>query len=280
MFVMAVFTNLAITVGIDSAQSDVDLLGRLLILGYFGMFILCVTSLVLADRPAQSAGYEDVLRLYPYLSLWGKTYCALRFLICPFGRLESVVPRSGRVVSVGDGYGLFANLLAIRSPLRQVVGCDIDAARIEIASSSVGYRKNVSFFVSDHIPTLPPCDVVTMIDLLHHVPPAIRIELLKEVRRKLRPGGCLIIKDVDTHPRAKYLWNYAHDWLMTRGARCYYLGKMEMCNLLQPLGFTVIAEPLQTHTPYAHILYRCTKNEAAVGDDLDFSAMPEEKLAA
>jgi len=227
----------------------------------------------------RSNDFQDVVRLYPRASLWIKAYCALRFMICPFGRLEAVVPKSGRIVSVGDGYGLFANLLAIRSPLQQVIGCDIDAARMKIACSSIGDRTNISFFVSDEVPILPPCDAITMIDLLHHVPPSSGIEVLKETRRKLRPGGYLIIKDVDTLTRGKYLWKYAHDWLATRGAPCYYLGKTELCHLLQRLGFTVLAEPLKTHTPYAHVLYRRTKNEAVV-QDREISSTPTNELAA
>jgi SAM-dependent methyltransferase len=205
--------------------------------------------------------YREVRRLYPRQSLWVEFYSTVRFAICPYGRVESVVPRSGVIVDIGCGYGLFANLLAIRCPERQVVGCDTDAARIAAASLSIGDRKNICFFVSDSVPTLPLCDAVTMIDVLHHVPPDLRVQLLQEVVRKLCPGGSLIVKDIDKVPVGKYLWTYALDLLMTGFDTCFFLAETEMCQLLQNLGLTVVAETLRTHTPYSHILYECVKGQ-------------------
>jgi 2-polyprenyl-3-methyl-5-hydroxy-6-metoxy-1,4-benzoquinol methylase len=204
--------------------------------------------------------YQDVCRLYPNAALFVKLYSALRFLICPFGLVEAAVPKAGVIVDFGCGYGLFANLLAIRSATRQVIGCDIDAKRIKTAYSSIADRRNVSFFASENNVSLPPCDAITMVDVLHHMRPDVRAGLLQEAFRKLTPGGHLLVKDIDTVPRAKYIWNYVHDLIMTRFGACYYLGKTEMCNLLQQAGFAVVAEPLQTHQPYSHILYRCRKN--------------------
>ena len=214
---------------------------------------------LLLRRLSRLDDYEEILRLYPSLPRSIKLYFALRFLVCPFRRVESVVPRSGIIVDIGCGYGLFANLLAIRSGARHVTGCDPDASRIKIAGSSVGRRRNISFSVSKEVAALPCCDAVTLVDVLHHIAPDARLGLLKEIFKQLRPGGDLVIKDIDKTPRAKYLWNYLHDFAMTRGAPCHYLANLEMCRLLEQVGFLVVAEPLKTRDPYSHILYRCTK---------------------
>ena len=68
-----------------------------------------------------------------------------------------------------------------------------------------------------------------------------------------------MIKDIDKIPRFKYLWNYLYDWLVTQGRSCHYLGRLEMSCLLDGIGFVVVAESLETHDLYPHILYRCTK---------------------
>ena len=216
---------------------------------------------ILSRRLSWFDDYEEVVRLYPRLSLWGRLYFPLRFLICPFRRVEPAVPKWGVVVDIGCGYGLFANLLAVRSEARQVTGCDIDPGRINVARSSVGSRNNICFSVSNKAVTLPSCDAVTLLDVLHHVAPDVRLRLLQEVFQKLRPGGELVIKDIDKTPRFKYLWNYLHDWVMTQGKPCYYLGSFEMCRLLEEIGFVVVPEPLETRDPYPHILYRCTKSK-------------------
>jgi len=217
----------------------------------------------LLRRVAWFDDYAEVVRLYPTLSLWVRLYFALRFLICPFRRVEAAVPKSGVIVDIGCGFGLFANLLAIRSPARHVIGCDIDTGRIQIARSSVSSRNNICFSVSSEVLQLRSCDAVTLLDVLHHVAPDVRLRLLQEVFQKLRPGGDLVIKDIDKTPRFKYLWNYLHDWVMTLGKPCYYLGNLEMRRLLEGMQFVVIAEPLETRAPYSHILYRCTKSNLA-----------------
>ena len=214
---------------------------------------------LLLRRSSRLDDYEEILRLYPSLPRSIKLYFALRFLVCPFRRVESVVPSSGVIVDIGCGYGLFANLLAVRSGARYVIGCDPDVSRIGIAGSSVGRRSNVSFSVSKDGAALPCCDAVTLVDVLHHIAPGPRLKLLKEIFRQLRPGGDLVIKDIDKTPRAKYLWNYLHDFAMTRGAPCHFLANFQMCRLLEEVGFLVVAEPLKTRDPYPHILYRCTK---------------------
>ena len=95
---------------------------------------------MLSRRLSWFDDYAEIVRLYPRLSPWGRLYFPLRFLICPFRRVEAAVPKSGVVVDIGCGYGLFANLLAMRSGTRNVLGYDIDAAR-----SCVGGRTNIAF---------------------------------------------------------------------------------------------------------------------------------------
>lgn len=218
---------------------------------------------VLLPRVSWLDEYKEVVGLYPSLSPWFRFYFALRFLTCPFGRVESAVPKSGVVVDFGCGHGLFANLLMVRSGARKVIGCDINGARINVARLSIGGRNSICFTVSNEVVALPPCNAVTLLDVLHHVAPDLRLRLLQEAFQKLRPGGELVIKDIDKTPRFKYLWNYLHDWVRTLGKPCYYLGESEMCRLLEEVGFVVVAEPLATHRLYSHILYRCTKPELA-----------------
>jgi len=220
-----------------------------------------ITKRVFLRRLSRFDGYEDVVRLYSHQSRWVRGYFFARFLICPFWRVESAVPKSGVVIDIGCGYGLFANLLAVRSAARHVIGCDVDAARINVARSSVGSRNNICFSFANEVATVPSCDAVTLLDVLHHVAPDIRLRLLQEVFQKLRPGGTLVIKDIDKTPQLKYLWNYLHDWIMTRGKPCHYLSNLEMRRLLEGIGFVVVPEPLETRGPYSHILYHCTKPE-------------------
>lgn len=204
--------------------------------------------------------YKEVSRLYPNLNAVTKAYFMMRFLICPFGRIEQLLPKEGFFVDVGCGYGLFANLLAIRSSKRIVIGCDINHVRIRIAANSTVGRSNISFSASDVKDLkLPPCDVVTMVDLLHHVPFELQTSLIKQCHVQLNRDGLLVIKDIDKVPMLKYAWNYMHDFIMTRGGALYFVNKTQMCKFLEEVGFKVDALRLRTAAPYPHIMYICRK---------------------
>src|SRR6266498_5847372 len=93
--------------------------------------------------------FFGVLNLYPERSLWITLYFCLRFLVCPFRKLESILPKEGLFTDIGCGYGIFANLLSIASSKRKVFGYDLSVRRIGIAKTSIGNRKNVHFAVAD-----------------------------------------------------------------------------------------------------------------------------------
>lgn len=204
--------------------------------------------------------YKAVVALYPNLSRLQKVYFFLRFLVCPFSQIESFVPKKGLVIDVGCGYGIFSNLMALRSDKRQVWGCDIEEDRIEASGTAAMRQKNVSFSVAT-VKTLklPKCDVVTMVDLLHHVHPELQESIIKESFSKLKDGGTLVIKDIDTKPFFKYAFNYVHDFVMTRGEPLYFAGQKGLSKQLERIGFDVTVHRLKTTAPYSHILLMCRK---------------------
>ncbi|MEW6155484.1 MAG: class I SAM-dependent methyltransferase [Actinomycetota bacterium] len=78
------------------------------------------------------------LALYRGAPLGARVHVRGRWLTCPFPRIERAVPAYGRVLEVGCGYGLFSTYLALREPGREVVGVDIDQAKIEVATAVAG----------------------------------------------------------------------------------------------------------------------------------------------
>lgn len=207
------------------------------------------------------ADYKAIAPLYPQMRGMRRLYLLLRFLICPFGQVESFLPKGGRFVDVGCGFGLFANLMAVRSAGREITGCDLAQTRIRMAISSTRDRKNIAFFAADVADLdLPECDVITMVDLLHHIHPDSQAAIIKQSYDKLKSGGLLVIKDIDTKPFFKYAFNYLHDFLMTKGDKVYFLGRRKVSAILEGAGFRVNVRVLKTLAPYPHILYICQKD--------------------
>jgi SAM-dependent methyltransferase len=203
---------------------------------------------------------RELLRLYGFRDPLSRLEYRLRLAICPFEEVARHVPHDASVLELGCGYGLLANLLALESPTRRVIGIDSEPARIAVAQRSALGRPLVRFEVGDVTRIeLPDADCVAMNDLLHHIPHERQIPLLEKCYRALPSGGRLLIKDVGKSSLPKYVWNYAHDLIKNRWLPFYCLDTPILAAILGVVGFRVEVEPLDPGYPYSHVLYRCFK---------------------
>ena len=184
----------------------------------------------------------------------------LRLRICPFEEVMRQVPQSGRVLDLGCGYGALAQLLAAEASERQVVGIEQMASRVAVATRAAEGLSNVRFVQGNvHQISFELTDCIVMNDVLHHVPHALQIPLLRKCYNSLPSGGALLIKDVNKSSAFKYIWNYLHDFLRNGNLPFYCLDTPVLVALLDLVGFQVTVTPLDTGYPYPHVLYVCTK---------------------
>ena len=146
---------------------------------------------------------------------------SLRPYICPFGELLNLVPPRARVLDVGCGSGIFLLFLADLQRIDSGLGFDVSADAILAArqaaasSSAAGILKFEERAISDGIPT-GDWTVVSVIDVIHHVPEAAQASFVQALCDATRPGARLIVKDMVSTPRWRALANRMHDLLMAR----------------------------------------------------------------
>jgi 2-polyprenyl-3-methyl-5-hydroxy-6-metoxy-1,4-benzoquinol methylase len=148
----------------------------------------------------------------------------LRPYICPFERLIEYVPEEANVLDVGCGAGLFLGLLAATGLKFRGTGFDASAGAIRQACTmgahlkALGAAAVLEFEHRDVRAPWPegPFDVVSMIDVMHHVPLDHRRSVLERCYSALRPGGLLIYKDIGDRPRWRATANRLHDLVMAR----------------------------------------------------------------
>lgn len=195
------------------------------------------------------------------LPLLLRVYARLRWWICPFLVLEQLVPREGRIIDLGCGFGLFALYMADQEPRRLVIGVDIDQGRLRRARSLASSQANLSFECHDitrH--ELPNVDAITAVDFFHHIPSSIhQSQILDGCMASLRPGGLLVIKDIARRPHWKFIWNLIHDWLMSGGQPTHYLAEHEFIQMLQQSGFLIERVQGFIGYPYPHVAFVARK---------------------
>lgn len=211
----------------------------------------------------RDAKMSDVLALYRGASLSIRTVVRGRVLLSDLEFVERHVPRSGTVVELGCGHGLFSNLMALRSPARKVIGIDLSPEKIEWAQSTVGSRKNIRFLSGDMFEAeLPPCDAIAIVDVLYLMPAELQRRILSFCRQNLKPGGLLVWKAQERRPRWKFAWTYFQEILgtavgMTIGkqGRMCFMSREEALRSLEGSGFDPEAVDMKTRLPYSDVLY-------------------------
>jgi 2-polyprenyl-3-methyl-5-hydroxy-6-metoxy-1,4-benzoquinol methylase len=201
---------------------------------------------VVVARSTSSYFSRVVKHLYADAPVAARTILSFRPFICPFGALVELVPNQSRVLDVGCGRGLFLALLAHKGRLAEGVGYDIsekslDAARIMHARLSKYTTAQLQFVLGEAGGDLPDgtFDVVSMIDVLHHVNPRSQEQAISAAAAKVRPGGLLLYKDIAKRPLWRATANRIHDLLMAR-EWIHYRSIQCVENWLHCQGFKVV----------------------------------------
>jgi SAM-dependent methyltransferase len=195
-----------------------------------------------------------------------RAYSRARFLILRQRFLDEIgqyLPRSGDVLDLGCGFGLFSLYYAQLLPGLRLHGVDLDARRIGIAREA-GRRlglTNVEYAVGDAraFRTRQTYAGAYMLDMVHHVEPAAVRPLLAELYAALAPGASLLVKDVDRHPAYKRWFTHALDILMSPGHPPHYWAADALQAELEQTGFRVYRHLMVDFLPYPHVLYVCRK---------------------
>jgi len=163
-------------------------------------------------------------RLFASLAAPKRAVLKYRPYICPLAELLDYVPEGATVFDAGCGCGLL--LLALASAGRRISGVGIDtdggairAARLAARTPEIaGSGSTLSFETAGGTEAWPEArfDVVSLIDVLHHVPPAGQRGFLAAAAARVRPGGILIYKDMCRRPLWRAGANRLHDLLLAR----------------------------------------------------------------
>lgn len=173
------------------------------------------------DAPALSRIAAGLYTTGPFLL---RRMLQLRSYICPFERLLAHVPNHASVLDVGCGGGLFLGFLAVAGKCVRGTGFDCSRPAIacarDMADRVHGQQRgsHLSFELIESGGLWPDAqyDVVSVIDVMHHVPPSQQRSFFDLAANHTAPGGLLLYKDMCRSPWWRAQANRLHDLLLAR----------------------------------------------------------------
>ena len=198
-----------------------------------------------------NAGFVDKLKI------------KYRPIICPFNDLIDFAKDKDSVFDIGCGSGQFCALIAKFTDVEKIMGIEINERLVNNANEvNEEFRKNksIKFEVFDGkvIPDeIRDYELIYMIDVFHHIPPAQQAEFMEQVYKKMSPGATLVFKDIDAG-NPLVLCNKMHDMVFAGE-----IGKEMSFNtgieLFKKIGFTIQSQFKKTVFVYPHFFIICQK---------------------
>lgn len=186
-----------------------------------------------------------------------------RPIICPFNDLIDFAKDKKSVFDIGCGSGQFCALIAKFTDVEKIMGIEINDRLVTNANEvNEEFRKNKTIkfevFNGKVIPDeIKEYDLIYMIDVFHHIPPAQQLAFMQQLQQKMRPGAVLIFKDIDAGSPL-VVCNKMHDMVFAGeiGKEISFKKAKEM---LGGAGFKITDSFKKTVFVYAHYFVICEK---------------------
>jgi len=159
----------------------------------------------------------------------------LRPYICPLDIILESIGKEKKVFDIGFGNGSLLTLILEYLSPKKNGGIEIDKNLLDNANfilSDYNIDKELMLFNGSQIPTeIANYNVITIIDVLHHIPKQNQFKFLDELFQKISPNSIVIIKDIDADSPL-VLFNKLHDLVLSK-QKTYERGLNELLNFLQ-----------------------------------------------
>ncbi len=187
-----------------------------------------------------------------------RLFAWLRSFHADYEGIEEHIPKSGVVIDVGCGHGMFANYLGLKSPSRRVYGLEVNDRKLKNAPRGVA---NV-LFSKQPLESFEKnsASAIIFYHVLHHLDGFKQQEKLLTIALQiLKPDGRLVIIEIEKKPFWKFIICWLVDHTLYPGDRIYFRFKESMLKLLNELRLSVNYFMCDSKAPLPHIAYIASK---------------------
>jgi uncharacterized protein (DUF2062 family)/SAM-dependent methyltransferase len=233
-----------------------------------GLVAGALVWLVLTQRRKQVRGRDPVMgaiataqRRYDGLHPRFKWYARMKYVMDPCYRaIVPHVPPGAFAVDLGSGLGMLPVLLGVLGEGRRALGVEWDEAKVACGVHARRGLDGVDVVAGDARSfALPPCDVITLVDVLHYWDAKTQHGILERCKNALRGGGRLLVREGDPERQCGARWTRAVEKLVTRlgwnrGPAVRFRPIGELRAELEALGFAVRVDEVAARTHPGNVL--------------------------
>ncbi|MGN7822625.1 1-acyl-sn-glycerol-3-phosphate acyltransferase [Chitinophaga sp. 22536] len=130
---------------------------------------------------------------------------------------HQLLPKEGRILDLGCGYGFMSYMLAYAAPGREITGIDYDEEKIITAAHGYAKPQNLQFIHGDISATpFEKYDAFILSDVLHYLQPDEQEQLLQQCIDRLSPDGVIVVRDGDADKAKRHEGTRFTEFLSTR----------------------------------------------------------------
>jgi uncharacterized protein (DUF2062 family) len=155
------------------------------------------------------------------------------------------VPTGAFAVDLGTGLGMLPVVLGLLGGGRRALGVEWDGGKVSCGRHAARGLDGVEVVEGDvRAFPIPPCDAITLVDVLHYYDAPAQRALLERCKEALRPAGRLFIREGDRRRRGGARFTRLLEAAVTRlgwnrGPQVRFRPIAELTAELEGLGFRV-----------------------------------------